>query len=99
MYGLIYFVCHFPDICVPFSKTACMNASMNLGLQLGDSENDFIANHPIKGCYAIEGKAFFGMGGSKVEHRKSILRPFFRPNGYDCGIMQITLCFSRVLVS
>ena len=65
-----------------------MNASISLGLQLGDRENGFIANHSIKGCYAIEGKAFFGTKGSKFEQRKSILRPLFRPNGYDCGIMQ-----------
>ena len=96
MYALTFLVCHFSDVCVPFSKTACMNASISLGLQLGDNENDFIANHSIKGCYAIEGKAFFGTEGSKVAHRKSILRPLFRPNGYDCGIMQVTLRYNRV---
>ena len=74
-----------------------MNASITLGLQLGDKQNDFIANYPIKGCYAIDGKAFFGTKGSKVEQQKSILRPHFRPNGYDCGIMQIELSFNRVV--
>ena len=73
-----------------------MNASISLGLQLGDREDDFIANHSTKGCYAIEGKAFFGNYGSKVEHRKSILKPLFRPNGYDCGNMQINLRQNRI---
>ena len=75
----------FSDICAPFSKTACMNASLNLGLQLGDTKNDFIGNHTIKGCYSIEGKTFFGIGGSKAENRKPIIKPLYRPNGYDCG--------------
>ena len=75
-----------------------MNASISLGLQLGDREDDFIANHSTKGCYAIEGKAFFGNHGSKVEHRKSILKPLFRPNGYDCGNIQINLSKNRIFL-
>ena len=84
----IYLLNHFLDICIPFSKTACMNASVNLGLQLGDADKEFIGNHSVKGCYAIEGKAFFGTEGFKFEHRKSLLAPFYRPNGYDCGNMK-----------
>ena len=76
---------YFSDICIPFSKTACMNASLNLGLQLGDAKKDFIGNHTIKGCYSIEGKTFFGIGGSKADNRKPIINPLYRPNGYDCG--------------
>ena len=68
-----------------------MNASISLGLQLGDKEEKFIGNHEVKGCYAVEGKAFFGIQGSKAEHRKFIIGPLYRPNGYDCGIMEITL--------
>ena len=86
----IYLLNHFLDICIPFSKTACMNASLNLGLQLGDVDKEFIGNHQVKGCYAIEGNAFFGTEGSKPNHRKSLLAPLYRPNGYDCGNMKNT---------
>ena len=73
---------------------ACMNASTNMGLQLGEVGNDFIGNHPTKGCYAIAGIAFFGNGGVDIDQRTSLVKPYYRPNGYDCD----TILFHRTVV-
>lgn len=62
-----------------------MNASIQLGLQLGVHGKEFIGSYQIKGCYAIDGVAFFGSGGLEKEHQTSLVKPLLRPNGYDCS--------------
>ena len=76
----------FPDSCVPYSKSACLNASNHQGLQLGGNGKDFIGDYTIKGCHAEGEFAYYGIEDEFVrEHRKFLTAPFYRPNGYDCG--------------
>ena len=73
-------------MCVPYSQRACFNASIHQGLQLGGNGKKFIDYHGTKGCHAIGGFAYYGIElTQKNLHRTSLLLPFFRPNGYDCG--------------
>lgn len=58
-------------------------------LQIGDVGSDFIGNYSIKGCHAKARRAFFGIDGNIIEHQISLIKPYFRPNGYDCGIILI----------
>ena len=75
------------DICTPFSMTACINASTNLGLRLGDGDKDFIGNHGIKGCHAKRNEAYYGIEETHInKHRTTLVKPFYRPLGYNCGI-------------
>ena len=73
------------DICVPYTISACINASKHQGLQLGGNGKDFEADHEIKGCHSKDGRAFFGIGGNRFDHQISLVVPNFRPNGFDCG--------------
>ena len=67
--------------------TACINASTNLGLRLGDGDKDFIGNHGIKGCHAKRNEAYYGIEETDInKHRTTLVKPFYRPLGYDCGI-------------
>ena len=67
--------------------TACLNASINLGLQLGDDGKDFIGNHGLKGCHAKRNVAYYGIEETDInKHRTTLVKPFYRPLGYDCGI-------------
>ena len=70
------------DVCIPYSKRACLRASSQLNLQIG---NDFIGNYDIKGCHSKDERAFFGIGGNRFDHQISLIDPYFRPNGFDCG--------------
>ena len=55
---------------------------------MGGNGKDFEADHEIKGCHAESGFAYYGTyEHSALEHRKSVSPPFYRPNGYDCGII------------
>ena len=73
-----------------------MNASLHLGLQLGGAEREFIGRHHIKGCHAKNGTAFFGDEGTDAEKKTTLLYPFYRPNGHDCGTI-ITISNSNIL--
>ena len=75
----------FTGLCIPYSKTACLNVSEESNLQLGNHERAFIGNYPIKGCHAKNGIAFFGTDATLIDHQTSLIMPYFRPNGYDCG--------------
>ena len=64
-----------------------------LSIQIGGVDEDFIDNYGIKGCHVKNGKAFYGTGAlAKIEHQKSLLKPNYRPNGYDCGTIFIYTC-------
>ena len=55
---------------------------------MGGNGKDFEADHEIKGCHAENGFAYYGTyEHSALEHRRSASPPFYRPNGYDCGIV------------
>ena len=74
------------DTCVPYSQRACLNASQNQGLQLGANGKEFIYHHATKGCHAEGNFAFYGIEVAELNrHRTSPVKPFYRPNGYDCG--------------
>ena len=79
----------FIGTCVPYSKRACLNASYNLGLELGVKGREFEGNHAIKGCHAEGGFAHYGIGAQggivENEHRTVLVAPKHRPNGFDCG--------------
>ena len=76
------------DDCVPYSRSACLNASKLQGLQLGGNGKEFIDNHATKGCHAETGFAYYGIyEDDQNEHRKSLTPPLYRPNGYDCSII------------
>ena len=73
-------------MCVPYTARACLNASVHLGLQIGHDGKDFIGDYDIKGCHAEGKTAYFGMGGNgSIDSRSSLIKPTFRPNGFDCG--------------
>ena len=76
---------HILGLCFPYTKRACLTASTQLGLQIGDDVHEFIGDYSIKGCHSKDGTSFFGVGGSIVDHQKSLVAPNYRPNGYDCG--------------
>ena len=69
---------------------ACINASINLGLQVGGKGKEFIGMHIVKGCHAKGRMAYFGIE-EKVGngHLKHLVKPLYRPNGYDCGNLLI----------
>ena len=76
------------DDCVPYSRSACLNASKQQGLQLGGNGKEFIDNHATKGCHAEGGFAYYGIyENGQREHRQSLDPPLYRPNGYDCSII------------
>ena len=70
---------------MPYSKLACVNAGIHLGLQLGGNGTKFIGNYDVKGCHVERGIVYYGIEEDIHEHRKFINAPFYRPNGYDCG--------------
>ena len=70
---------------MPYSKRACLNASKVLNLQIGNHEKGFIGDYLTKGCHANEGFAFYGTGGDLIWHKTTLIKPNYRPNGYDCG--------------
>ena len=74
--------------------SACVNASKKMGLQLGEIGKDFAGDYSIKGCHASDGVAFFGIEGKSIGHRTSLVKPNYRPNGYDCGTLVIEIIFN-----
>ena len=74
------------DTCVPYTQRACLDASQNQGLQLGGEGKQFINHYATKGCHAQGKFAFYGIEAAELNrHRKSLVKPFYRPNGYDCS--------------
>ena len=54
---------------------------------MGGDGKKFIDHHATKGCHAVGGFAYYGIEQTKKNpHRTSLVLPFSRPNGYDCGI-------------
>ena len=75
------------EICTPYSITACIKASTQLGLQIGGNGKQFLGDHEIKGCHADNSSAYYGIEKTdKNKHRTMLAKPFYRPIGYDCGI-------------
>ena len=64
---------------------ACLNASIQSGLQFQSNGSVFVGNNGVKGCYAVGKSSYFEEARSKNDHRKAVVKPMFRPNGYDCG--------------
>ena len=65
---------------------ACLNASIHSGLQLQSNGRVFDGNNEVKGCYAVGKSSYFEPEEhSTNDHRKALVKPLFRPNGYDCG--------------
>ena len=71
--------------------SACVNASKDMGLQLGEIGKDFPGDYSIKGCHALDGVAFYGTEGTSIGHQTSLVKPHYRPNGYDCGTLTIEI--------
>ena len=80
---------NYLEICVPYTKTACLRASKQSNMQIGDDEHNFIGDYPIKGCHSKADRVFFGISSNIIDHQMSLVDPYFRPNGYDCGIKDI----------
>ena len=56
-------------------------------MRLGGNGKEFINNHGIKGCHAEGAFSYYGIEENKKNaHRYPLVAPFYRPNGYDCGI-------------
>ena len=77
---------NYLEICVPFTKAACLKASKHSNMQIGDDDHDFIGDYQIKGRHSKAGRVFYGNSSNIIEHQMSLVAPYFRPNGYDCGI-------------
>ena len=53
---------------------------------MGGNGKAFIGNYDIRGCHAQGRFAYYGIDWKeKDSHRKFLIKPFYRPNGYDCG--------------
>ena len=65
---------------------ACLNASIHSRLQLQSNGRAIEGNNGVKGCYAVGKSSFFEPEEHSInDHLKALVKPMFRPNGYDCG--------------
>ena len=83
----------FPDVCIPDSEKACLDAIISLGLEQGGHGYAFSGGYGTKGCYAYEAgntkygnMAFYGTGGSEDEMKTILAKPQYRPMIDSCGV-------------
>ena len=83
----------FPDVCIPDSEKACLDAIISLGLEQGGHGYAFSGGYGTKGCYAYEAKntkyanmAFYGTGGSEDEMKTVLAKPKYRPIIRNCDV-------------
>ena len=87
--------------CVPYSIQACLDAIYRLGLKKGGAGYSFEGDYSVKGCYAYVGihstypdMAFYGTGGTEDQMKALINHPTFRPIGYDCSPIGLSIIAS-----